>query len=179
MATPFGIDRFLNVRSALGPSFSPDGRFVSFLTNITGVSQLWQVPVQGGWPVQLTFTRETVHAGHYNPRRPELIFAMDVGGNERTQLYRLHGLGATDHDLGDGWTSDDLTRTPRAVHSFGGWSHEGDAFAFSANRADPGRFDIYVQKVGDGPPEGRGARLVQKGPGGYYRAHGWSPDDRL
>src|SRR5438067_356371 len=66
MATPFDIDRFLNIRSALGPSFAPDGRFVSFLTNITGVSQLWQVPVSGGWPVQLTFTRETVHAGHYN-----------------------------------------------------------------------------------------------------------------
>jgi dipeptidyl aminopeptidase/acylaminoacyl peptidase len=173
MATLFDIDRFLNIRSALGPSFAPDGRFVSFLTNVTGVAQLWQVPVEGGWPVQLTFTRETVHAGHYNPRRPELIFCMDVGGNERTQLYRLHGLGAADHDLGDGWSSDDLTSTPSAVHSFGGWSHEGDAFAFSANRIDPSRFDVYVQKV-----EAAQAHLVHQGPGGYYQAHGWSPDDR-
>jgi hypothetical protein len=37
---------------------SDDGRFVSFLTNITGVSQLWQAPVEGGWPVQLTFTSD-------------------------------------------------------------------------------------------------------------------------
>jgi dipeptidyl aminopeptidase/acylaminoacyl peptidase len=173
MATPFGIDRFLNIRSASGPSFAPDGRFVSFLTNITGVAQLWQVPVEGGWPVQLTFTRESVRGGHYNPRRHEILYSMDVGGNERTQLYLLHGLGNTDHGLGDGWTSTDLTRQPQAVHHFGGWSHEGDRFAFSANRDDPSRFDLYVQKVGAGA-----ARLVRKGPGGYYSSAGWSPDDR-
>jgi dipeptidyl aminopeptidase/acylaminoacyl peptidase len=173
MATPFGIDRFLNIRSASGPSFSPDGRFVSFLTNVTGVSQLWQVPVQGGWPVQLTFTRESVHGADYSPRKHELIYSMDAGGDERAQLYLLAGVGGTDHGLGDGWTSTDLTRHPGAVHSFGGWSHEGDRFAFSANRTDPSRFDVYVQKAG-----APAAQLLHKGPGGYYSALGWSPDDR-
>src|SRR3954463_10167483 len=99
MPTPFSIDRYLNIRAANGPSFSPDGRFVSFLTNITGVAQLWQVPVGGGWPVQRTFTGESVRGAHYNPRRHELIFSMDTGGNERTQLYHLHGLGNSDHGL--------------------------------------------------------------------------------
>src|SRR5947209_15722671 len=118
MAAPFGFDRFLNVRSASTPTFSPDGRFVAFLTNVTGVSQLWQVPVGGGWPTQLTFTRESVRSARYSPVRHELIYAMDTGGNERAQLYRLHGLGASDHGLGDGWESTDLTARPRAVHAF-------------------------------------------------------------
>jgi dipeptidyl aminopeptidase/acylaminoacyl peptidase len=174
MATPFGIDRYLNIRAAIGPSFSPDGRFVTFLTNITGVAQLWQVPAEGGWPVQLTFTNESVRGGHYSPRRHELIFSMDTGGNERTQLYRLRGVGGgTDHGLGDGWVSDDLTRQPGAIHNFGGWSHDGEHIAFSANRDDPSRFDIYVQKGSE--PE---ARLLHRGPGGYFLAAGWSPDDR-
>src|SRR5207244_1820290 len=60
-----------------------------------------------------------------------------------------------------------------AIHTFGGWSHDGERFAFSANRDDPSRFDIYVQKLNE--PD---ARLIQKGPGGYYMAAGWSPDDR-
>jgi dipeptidyl aminopeptidase/acylaminoacyl peptidase len=174
MATRFGIDRYLNIRSASGPSFSPDGRFVSYLTNVTGVAQLWQVPVGGGWPVQLTFTADSVRGGFYNPRRSEVLFSMDHGGNEQTQLYRLRGIaGNTDHGLGDGWDYEDLTRQPQAVHHFGGWSHDGDAFAFSANRDDPGRFDVHVQKLGDGE-----ARLLHKGPGGYYQPAGWSPDDR-
>src|SRR5216684_2422005 len=101
MATHFPIDRYLNIRAALGPSFSPDGRFVSFLTNITGVAQLWQVPADGGWPVQLTSTSESVRGAHYNPRPHEILYSMDTGGNERTQLYLLHGLGSgMDHTLG-------------------------------------------------------------------------------
>jgi dipeptidyl aminopeptidase/acylaminoacyl peptidase len=173
MATPFGIERFLNVRSAVGPTFSPDGRFVAFLTNVTGVAQLWQVPVEGGWPTQLTFTSDSVRGAHYNPRLHQLIYGMDAGGNERTGLYLLHGLGASDHGLGDGWTSDDLTRQPKAIHAFGGWGHDGEQFAFAANRSDASRFDVYVQKVGATTP-----RLVAKGLGGYYVPAGWSPNDR-
>src|SRR5713101_488631 len=181
MASNFSIDRYLNIRAANGPSFSPDGRFVSFLTNITGVSQLWQIPAEGGWPVQLTFTNESVRSGHYNPRRHEIIYSMDVGGNERTQLFRIRGIGGgADHGLGEGWVDEDLTREPKAIHTFGGWSHDGEQIAFSANREDPSRFDIYIQKIppsgGREPPEP--ARLLQKGPGGYYLALGWSPDDR-
>jgi dipeptidyl aminopeptidase/acylaminoacyl peptidase len=176
MATQFGLDRYLNIRSSLGPSFSPDGRFVCFLTNVTGVAQLWQVPVEGGWPVQLTFTNESVRGAHYNPRKHEIIYSMDTGGNERTQLYLLHGVGGgTDHNIGDGWGSEDLTKQPKAIHGFGGWSHDGDAIAFSANRDDPARFDIYVQKIA---PKLEQARLVAKGPGGYYSPIGWSPDDQ-
>jgi dipeptidyl aminopeptidase/acylaminoacyl peptidase len=178
----FSIDRYLNIRAANGPSFSPDGRFISFLTNITGVSQLWQIPVDGGWPVQLTFTNESVRSGHYNPRRHEIIYSMDLGGNERTQLFRIHGIGGgTDHGLGEGWVDEDLTNEPKAIHTFGGWSHDGEQIAFSANREDSSRFDIYVQKVTPGAnATGRAesARLLHKGPGGYYLALGWSADDR-
>src|SRR5262245_66685877 len=115
MATTFPIDRFLNIRAAAGPTFSPDGRFVAFLMNITGVAQLWQVPVEGGWPVQLTFTNESVRGAQYSPRLHELIYSMDTGGNERTQLYRLRGVGGgIDHNIGDGWVTDDLTKQPKA-----------------------------------------------------------------
>jgi dipeptidyl aminopeptidase/acylaminoacyl peptidase len=173
MATTFGIDRFLYIRSATGPSFSPDGRFLAFLSNITGVSQLWQVPVEGGWPVQLTFTSESVRGVHYNPRKHDLLFSMDVGGNERTQLHWLHGVGRTDHGLGDGWTSADVSKHPKAIHTFGGWSHDGEQFAFSSNRDKENRFDVYIQKL-----DGTAARRVKQGPGGYYSASGWSPDDK-
>ena len=174
MSAQATIEQFLNIRSATSPSFSPDGRFLAFLTNITGVAQLWQVPAEGGWPTQLTFTRESVRSAHYSPVRHEIIYSMDTGGNERTQLYHLRGVaGGSDHGIGEGWTSTDLTRHPEAIHSFGGWSHDGEEIAFSANREEQSRFDIYVQKPGD-----KEAKLVERGPGGYYTALAWSPDDR-
>jgi dipeptidyl aminopeptidase/acylaminoacyl peptidase len=172
MAT-FPIERFLNIRSATAPTFSPDGRFVAFLSNITGVAQLWQVPAEGGWPVQLTFANDSVRTARYAPTRHEIVYSMDAGGNERTQLYRLHGVGGgSDHAIGDGWDDDDLTRDPKAIHTFGGFSHDGERIAFSANREDQSRFDIYTLKIGDKEP-----KRLAKGPGGYYTAVGWSPDD--
>ena len=98
----FTIDRFLNIRSASGPTFSPDGRFLAFLTTTTGLSQAWQIPVTGGWPTQLTFLNDSVRGLQYHPTRHQLLFSADKGGNERTQLYLLKGVGNSDHGLGDG-----------------------------------------------------------------------------
>ncbi len=173
MAVTIPLARYLQIQSASDPSFSPDGRFVSFLSNTTGVNQLWQVPVEGGWPTQLTYQSERIQSASYNPVQPEILFGIDSGGNERTQLHRLFSLERSEHGLGDGWTTEDLTRYPRAVHNFGGWSHDGQWITFSANRANPSRFDLYIQKIG-----AQEAKLLRKGPGGYYTSVGWSPDDK-
>ena len=100
---------------------------------------------------------------------------MDTGGDERSQLYQVTGVGGgTDYGLGEGWIARDLTQRPDAIHEFGGWSHDGQRIAFSANRDEPSRFDVYVQTVSE-PAD---ATLLQRGPGGFYLAAGWSPDDR-
>ncbi|WP_201383729.1 hypothetical protein [Ktedonobacter sp. SOSP1-52] len=57
----YSFERYLNVRSATGASFSPDGQHISFLTNITGVAEVWSVSIdqpnlqEPAWPQQLTF----------------------------------------------------------------------------------------------------------------------------
>ena len=43
--TPPDFVRYLNVRSASGASFSPDGQRLAFLTDITGVAEVWSVAV--------------------------------------------------------------------------------------------------------------------------------------
>ncbi len=174
----FPIDRYLNVRAATSPSFSPDGRFVAYLSNTTGIPQAWLIPTSGGEPTQLTFGHDAVRGIHFSPTRNELVFSMDAGGNERTQLYRLFGLGSdTNHPIGDGWGFEDLSNDPKAIHGFGGWSRDGSRIAFAANREDPSRFDIYLQSVATGPDRSHSPKLLARGPGGYYMAVAWSPDD--
>jgi len=171
MAHQFPIDRYLNVHSATSPSFSPDGRFVAYLSNTTGIPQVWLIPTTGGEPTQLTFGPDAVRGIWFSPIKHELIFAMDTGGDERTQLYRLYGVGGgTDHGIGDGWDFENLTNEPNAIHTFGGWNHDGSRIAFAANREDASRFDIYVQKLGEK------ARRTYAGPGGYFNPIVWSPD---
>ena len=53
---PYEFARYLKIRSAWGASWSPDTRRVAFLTEMTGVPQVWEVPAEGSsWPEQLTF----------------------------------------------------------------------------------------------------------------------------
>ena len=61
----FSFERYLNVRSAVAPSLSHDGKRLSFLTYITGVAEVWSISIDAhatspAWPDQLTFRNERV-----------------------------------------------------------------------------------------------------------------------
>jgi dipeptidyl aminopeptidase/acylaminoacyl peptidase len=175
----YDIERYLNVRSAYGASFGPEGERLSFLMDTTGVAQVWTIGDAREWPEQRTFYDEQLSFASWSPERPELIFGMDEGGNERAQLYRL------DADTG---AIENLTAMPEAKHRWGGWSHGGDRFAFASNRRDEAVFDIYVQdREGTGDIDGQSpsaremsspadAKLVYEGDG-WLSLSGWSPDD--
>ncbi|WP_265108716.1 S9 family peptidase [Halosolutus halophilus] len=160
----YDIERYLNIRSAYGASFGPDGDRLSFLMDTTGTPQVWTLAGPRQWPEQRTFYDERVTFASWSPERPELIFGMDEGGNERAQLFRL------DADTG---TIENLTAMPDAKHRWGGWSHDGDRFAFASNRRDESVFDVYVQ---DRDETGDEATLVHEGDG-WLSLSGWSPDD--
>jgi dipeptidyl aminopeptidase/acylaminoacyl peptidase len=164
---PYDIERYLNVRSAHSASFGPDGERLAFLMDTTGTAQVWTLDEPGEWPEQRTFYEESVSFATWNPERDELAFGMDEGGNERVQFFRLDAATGEIHPLTD---------TPDAKHRWGGWSHDGEQFAFASNRRDESVFDLYVQ-ARDGV--GDDAELVYEGDGWLYVA-GWSPsDDRL
>ncbi|MCL9815352.1 S9 family peptidase [Natronocalculus amylovorans] len=161
----YDIERYLNIRSAYGANFSPDGDRLAFLMNTTGTGQLWSVDGAGQWPQQHTFYDERVTFARYSPTRPEIIFGMDDGGNERAQLYRVET---------ESGSITNLTQRPGAKHRWGGWSHDGERFAFTSNRRDTQVFDIYVQ---DRDATGGDAEVVFEGDG-WLTLGGWSPDDK-
>ncbi|MFB6111007.1 MAG: alpha/beta fold hydrolase [Halobacteriaceae archaeon] len=160
----YDIERYLNIRSASGADFGPDGT-LSFLMDTTGTAQLWTLDAPRVWPKQRTFYEERVTGAHWSPTRQELVFSMDEGGNERAQLFRLSG---------DGSDEVPLTAMPEAKHQFGGWSHDGERIAFSSNRRDDGVFDVYVQGRDE---QGEAAELVYEGDGGWLSVAGWGPED--
>ena len=157
----FDVERYLTVRSAYGPSVSPDGR-VAFLTDTTGVPQVWTVDAPESWPDQRTFLDERVTFVDYSPTREEFVYGADVGGNERVGLARSPADGP----------AVPLTDRPAAKHRWGGWSPDGDRVAFAANRRDESSFDVYV-----GPREGTAADRVHE-TDGWVDVAGWSPDGR-
>jgi dipeptidyl aminopeptidase/acylaminoacyl peptidase len=157
----YDLERYLTVRSAYGSSLGPDGR-LAFLMDTTGVAQIYTLDEPGAWPTQRTFFDEPVSFVSCSPERPEMIFGMDEGGNERTQLFRLNEDG----------TITPLTGMPEAKHRWGGWRDDGEQFAFAANRRDESVFDVYVQ---DRDATGEAADLVYEGDG-WLSVGGWHPD---
>lgn len=153
--------RYLNVRSATSPSFSQDSQTLCFVSDITGVPQLWQVPVQGGWPEQLSFSDDRVTAGHYGHHTPFIVYGMDSGGNEREQLYLLYGSETTE-----------LAVDPAIMHLFGAISWDDRQIAYSDNRRKPAFFDVYVRNL-DGGDE----RRVYEQDGSNFVSD-WSCDGR-
>ena len=53
-AAPIPIDDLFFTRSVGGASWSPDGKQVLFISNLTGRANLWKVNSAGGWPIQLS-----------------------------------------------------------------------------------------------------------------------------
>src|ERR1044072_3355772 len=142
MTIPFA--RYLNIREAYNPSFSPDRKRLSVLTNITGVPQVWVIDVSGGWPDQITFYDERILQAHFSPVADQLAFSRDVGGNENAQIYLINGNGSGERRL---------THSDDVMHIFGNWSRDGQYIAYTANQRDSSKFDVYIQNVENGESE--------------------------
>jgi dipeptidyl aminopeptidase/acylaminoacyl peptidase len=164
------IARYLNVRTASSPSLSPDGRWLSYLTNTTGQPQLWVVrgaacPPMGCAPRQLTFGEQSVTFHEYSPVGDWIIYGTDRAGNEREGYYLINS---------DGLSERELLAPSEAFRVFGGWSPDGRRIAFASTERNGVDFDIYVMDIGqDGSPSA--PRRVHEGKAGIYVA-AWRPD---
>lgn len=145
-AEKYAFERYLNVRNAYGPTFSPDGQRLSFLTDITGVAEVWSVPVDleatlPAWPEQLTFRGERVSSVKYAPNEPVMLVAADTGGSELDQLYTLSE---------DGSEFRALTQQPKVMYREPRWSPDGQRVVYASNERDPRYFDIYEREMASG-----------------------------
>lgn len=162
----YSFEQYLNARSAYDASFSPDGNTIAFLTDITGMAQVWSVPVdtQGTgpfWPTQLTFRDDRVAGASFSPTENHVLVSGDVGGNERTQLYLLKA---------DGSELTPLTNRPDVLYLFGGWSPDGTRISYSSNERDARYFDVYERDLQSGE-----TRLLLQQDGSNYAGR-YAPD---
>ena len=135
----FATRRFSSVLA-----FTADGSHLLFAGNISGQFNLWRVPVEGGWPDQLTsFSDETVRGVGVSPTDGRIVLCADHDGDEFHQLYLLD----SDH----GWP-DKLTDEPEVQHYVGGaaWSPDGRKFAYAANSRNPSDLEVWIRDAASG-----------------------------
>src|SRR5947199_2016958 len=117
------LRQLLRARSASAGRFDASGQHLYFVSDLSGVPQVWATSGQQ-WPELVLAPPDRAQAIYPGPQAGQLIVGADVGGNEHTQLLQSGPTPQT-------WQA--LTDDPAKIHSFGGWSRDGKRISYSAN----------------------------------------------
>jgi dipeptidyl aminopeptidase/acylaminoacyl peptidase len=126
------------VGSCASPSFSPDGKRLAFVSNMSGSPQIWTVATEGGWPTQVTALDDPVGFVAWSPDGKWLAFQVAPGGGMNQQVYLMHP---------DGTGMRRITSGGKETNGLSGWSHDGRWLAWDSNRKRPGSMDAYAYDV--------------------------------
>jgi dipeptidyl aminopeptidase/acylaminoacyl peptidase len=121
-------------------AIAPDGDEVAWVSDKSGSLELYSAPLSGaglGAAVQRTHAKEVVSGVRYAPDGAAILFEMDHGGDERTDLW-IARRGAAEPEP--------LTRTPLAEGSVR-FRRDGRAITFVADPARPFRFNIHTMDL--------------------------------
>lgn len=88
-AAPVSIADLYFSRSSMDGVWSADGKYILMNLNLTGRINLWKVPVNGGFPVQLTQSEDMQYGLSASPDGKWLAYQADHDGHEIFDLYAV------------------------------------------------------------------------------------------
>jgi dipeptidyl aminopeptidase/acylaminoacyl peptidase len=147
------VSRMARVGSVTAPSFSPDGRWLSVISNVSGVPQVYVIPSTGGWPRMVTDGVDPVVSAVWSPATGSDWIALTVapGGGLNTQVYVVRSDGTGMRRLTDGGQDN---------NAFNAWSDDGRKIYIDSNRRDPASRDSFVVDIASGKID-----LIARNPG--------------
>jgi dipeptidyl aminopeptidase/acylaminoacyl peptidase len=138
------LDRLYSTRTIRSGRWSPDGKWVCFAYNASGRHNLWIVPAEGGWPLQLTVSNQRQVPGEWSPDGRWILFQSDCNGNEQWDLFVV----STENG-----EVVNLTRTPEISEEQPRWSPDGKFIAYMSKRKRSASYEIHVMQFETGQVE--------------------------
>jgi dipeptidyl aminopeptidase/acylaminoacyl peptidase len=147
------VSRMARIGSVTAPSFSPDGRWLSVISNVSGMPQAYVLPSSGGWPRMITDGADPVVTAVWSPAPGSDWIALVIapGGGLNTQVYVVRSDGTGLKRLTDGGQDN---------NAFNSWSDDGKKIYIDSNRRDPASRDSFVVDLATGKID-----LIAKNPG--------------
>lgn len=145
------VARMARVGSAVAPTFSPDGKWVSFISNMSGVPQVWVAPSAGGYPRMVTNGDDPVQQAQWSPASDWLAITIAPGGGLNSQIYVVKP---------DGTGLKLLTKGGEDNNGFDAWTEDGKLMAIDSSRDNPAARDSFVVDPASGE-----VKLLARTPG--------------
>ncbi len=135
---PFTIEKLYMTRTIGDNSWSPDNRQIAFVTNISGRNNIWLVPSQSGWPVQLTVSNQRQNNIAWSPKGRWIAYNSDYDGNEQWDLFLV---SASNGQVVN------LTNTPEVSEEGATWSPDGEKLAYSVKPKQSPNYEIDTIEI--------------------------------
>jgi len=81
------IEKLYMTRQVGRPTWSSDGKSIAFISNMSGRNNLWLVPAEGGWPVQLTVSDQRQTSPAWSPDGKWIAYQSDYDGDELWDIF--------------------------------------------------------------------------------------------
>jgi proline iminopeptidase len=132
------IEQYLAPASHFSPAVSQDGKELAWISDRTGIDQIWSMALTDGSPSRRVATPEKVGTVAFSPKSNDLLFTTDRGGDEHHQLWLLPA---------DAEQPQALAEAPGVVHVWGTWDRKGSRIAYASNARDARHMDIYIRAL--------------------------------
>lgn len=159
------VSRMGAIGYSYGGVFSPDGQHIAFITNASGVPNVWMADTDadGSGLKQVTHSEDQVGGVSWNPVNDTLAVDIAPGGGLNRQLYLLPA---------EGGEMQMITAGGRVNNWLTGWSDDGRYLGYSSSLENEAGMDCWLHDTETGEN-----RLIAKNQG-----IGWcqlSPDATL
>ena len=151
------IEKLFMTRQVGRATWSPDGKNVAFISNMSGRNNLWTVPAEGGWPVQLTVSDQRQTAPAWSPDGKWIAYQSDYDGDEQWDIFLVSPKTGKVVNL---------TSTREIAETDPTWSPDGRYLAYlvKPKTSAASEIDIYdmlmreVKHITSGTPQDKGNR---------------------
>jgi dipeptidyl aminopeptidase/acylaminoacyl peptidase len=129
------IEKLYMTRQVGGATWSPDGKTVAFVSNLSGRNNIWTVAAEGGWPMQLTVSDQRQTAPTWSPDGKWIAYMSDYDGDEQWDIFLVSP--KTGQVV-------NLTNTREIAEESPTWSPDGRYLAYIVKPKTSSVFEIDV-----------------------------------
>jgi dipeptidyl aminopeptidase/acylaminoacyl peptidase len=129
------IEKLYMTRQVGRSSWSPDGKTIVFVSNMSGRNNLWIVAADGGWPTQLTVSDQRQAAPAWSPDGKWIAYMSDYDGDEQWDIFIVSP--KTGQVV-------NLTHTREIAEEYPRWSPDGRYLAYTVKSKTASTYEIDV-----------------------------------